>query len=129
MPATGTYIQYPELIDALPPLVRKQRRLEATIAAVAADVIEEKEVKAEIDQLLVAAGLQKSEEVSCNGYDVRHNERDGASKLNPIKVTEQLLAAGVAHELVAQVLMNSTETGSPASFCTIKPSKGSKVRV
>lgn len=128
MSPTGTYLQYPTLLDPLPGLVRKQRRLEATIAKVSQSVKDEKAVRGEIDQLLVAAGLQKSELVTCAGYDVRHNERDGASSLNPEKVTEQLAAAGVAVELIAQVIMDSTETGSPAVFCTIKPSKGARVR-
>jgi len=128
MSTTGTYIQYPSLVDPLPPLVRKQRRLEAKLAAVAQDEKDEKAVRAEIDQLLMAAGLKKSELVTCAGYDVRHNERDGHTALNVEKVTEQLIAAGVAPELVAQVLMESTDTGPPALFCTIKPSKGARVR-
>ena len=66
--------------------------------------------------------------MTCAGYDVRHNERDGQSSLNAEKITEQLVAAGVAPELVAQVLMDSTETGDPSRFCTVRPSKGAQVR-
>jgi hypothetical protein len=126
--STGTYTQYPTLVEALPPLVRKQRRLERKLAAVAEDEKDEKAVRAQIDQLLLAAGLQKSELVTCAGYDVQHNERDGRSSLNPEMVSAQLIAAGVAPELVAQVIMDSTETGHPALFCTVKPSKGAQVR-
>lgn len=124
----GTYTEHPTLLETLPPLVRKQRRLEARIVTVAQAVKDEKEVRAEIDQLLVAAGLQKSELVTCAGYDVLHNERDGRESLNPDKVTAALLAAGVDPELVAQVIMDATETGEVAKFCTIKPSKGARVR-
>ncbi len=126
--ATGTFTQYPSLVEALPPLVRQQRRLEAKLAKVAQDEKDEKAVRGQIDQLLIAAGLQKSDVVTCAGYDVKHNERDGQSSLNRDKITEQLIAAGVAPELVAQVLMDSTETGAPSLFCTVRPSKGAQVR-
>ncbi len=128
MAAPGTYVQYPSLLEALPPLVRTQRRLEARLAAVAQDEKDEKAVRAQIDQLLIAAGLQKGDRVTCAGYDVKHNERDGQSSLNEDKVREQLIAAGVAPELVAQVLMDSTDTGAPSLFCTVRPSKGAQVR-
>jgi hypothetical protein len=128
MAALGTYSQYPSLVDTLPSLVRQQRRLEAKLAAVAQVEKDEKALRAQIDQLLVAAGLQKSEVVTCAGYDIKHNERDGPSSLNPVKITEQLIAAGVAPELVAQVLMDSTDTGAPSSFATVRPSKGAQVR-
>jgi hypothetical protein len=128
MPATGTFLQYPTLLETLPPLVRKQRRLEASIAKVSQAVKDEKAVRGEIDQLLLAAGLQKSDLVTCAGYDVQHHERAGASSLNAERVTAELVAAGVDPELVAQILLDSTETGSPALFCTVKPSKGTQVR-
>ncbi len=129
MAASGTFNQYPSLIDPLPPLVRKQRRLEATLAAVAQDEKDEKAVRQEIDRLLLAAGLTKSESVTCAGYDVKHNERDGQSSINGDKVTEQLVAAGVDRDLVLKVLVDSTEKGEPAKFATVQPSRGAKVRV
>ncbi len=64
----------------LPPLVKQQRRFAARIAAVADAVKDEKAIRAEIDGHLVTAGLQKSEMVTCAGYDVRHFERDGTLK-------------------------------------------------
>jgi hypothetical protein len=128
MAATGTYLQHASLVDTLPPLVRKQRRFAAQIATVAPAVKDEKALRETIDLLLVAAGLQKGDVVTCAGYDVRHNEKDGQESLNAVKITEQLAAAGVALELIAQVLMDSTETGKPAAFTTITPSKGAQVR-
>ena len=128
MSPTGTYTQYPALVEALPPLVRKQRRLEGLIAKVSQAVTDEKTIRGQIDQLLVAAGFRKSDLVTCAGYDVQHHERDGRATLNGERVTAELVAAGVDPELVAQILMDSTETGSPAVFCTIKPSKGARVR-
>ena len=128
MAATGTYVQYPSLVEALPPLVRTQRRLEARLAAVAQDENVDEAVRGQINQLLIAAGLEKSEVVTCAGYDIKYNERDGQSSLNEDKIREQLIAAGVAPEFVAQVLMDSTETGEPSSFATVKPSKGAQVR-
>jgi hypothetical protein len=124
----GPFTAYASLVEPLPPLVRKQRRLEAKLAAVAQTVIDEKAVRAEIDALLVAAGLQKGDVVQCLGYDVRHNENAARSAINPETLVVQLVAAGLHQELVAKIVQASTETGSPAVYCTVKPSKGAKVR-
>jgi len=129
MAADGTFTRYPSLIEPLPPLVRKQRRLAHAIALVAPAVLDEKAVRGQIDQLLIAAGLKKSEVVTCLGYDVKHHEKAGQSSINADKVIEQLVAKGVAREVVVQVLKDSTETGEPAKFATVTPSKGAKVRV
>jgi hypothetical protein len=129
MPPTGTFTTYPSLLEPLPPLVRKQRRLAAVLAAVAHHEKDEKATRQEIDRLLLAAGLKKSDVVTCLGYDVKHNERDGQASINADKVTEQLVAAGVDRDLVVKVLVDSTETGEPAKFATVTPSKGAKVRV
>ena len=128
MPAVGTYIQHPTLVDPLPPLVRKQRRLAKAIAVVAQAVKDEKAVRQDIDVLLLAAGLKKSELVTCAGYDVRHHEKAGQESLNADTITASLIAAGVAPELVAQVLMDSTETGQLSVYCTVTPTKGAQVR-
>lgn len=106
--------------SALPKLVRKQRRLEARIAAVAKDLEDEKETREQIDQLLQAAGVQKSEAVLCLGYEVAHNERAGRTAIS----RELLLRAGVP----AIDVDFATETGQPAKFATVKPAKGAKVR-
>lgn len=127
--ADGTFTNHPILVDALPPLVRKQRRLEAKIAAVSQDAKDEKAVRAEIDQLLVAAGLQKSEVVTCLGYDVRHNEKAGQSSINGDTLTAQLQAAGIDPDLISTMIAASTDTGKAALFATVTPSKGAKVRV
>ena len=108
--------------------MRKQRRLEAKLAAVAQAVIDEKAVRAEIDLLLLAAGCQKGDVVTCLGYDVRHNENAARSTINPDTLVAQLVAAGLHPELVTSIVAASTDVGSPAVYCTVKPSKGAKVR-
>lgn len=116
-------------LAGLPPLVRKQRTLEGKIVPIAPLIEEEKAVRAEIDALLVAAGLTVSGEgVTCSGYDVQHNGRKGQSRLNADILTEQLVAAGVDRDLVLSILIDSTETGDPSAWATVKPSKGAKVR-
>ena len=127
MPSTGTFTNHPTLVEALPPLVRKQRKLIAQIVLVAQQVEDESAVRKEIDLLLVAAGLKKSDVVTCNGYDVRHNERDGQRSLNADTLTAELVAAGVDPLVVAAVIEAATETGKPSAFATVTPSKGAKV--
>jgi len=123
----GTFAQHPKLVEALPPLVRKQRRLAARIATVAQTVKDEKAIRGDIDLLLIAAGLKKSEVVTCAGYDVRHNEKAGATSINSDTLTEQLVAGGVDRAFVVQALKASTETGEPSKFATVTPTKGAKV--
>jgi len=129
MPATGTFAEHPVLREALPPLVRKQRRLALTIAAVAGAVVDEKATRAQIDALLLAAGLRKSELVTCLGYDVKHNERDGQTSINAEKLVAQLVDAGLPERTAREILKASEETGEVAKFATVTPSKGAKVRV
>lgn len=126
--AEGTFNNYPSLITPLPPLVRKQRRLEGKIAPLTPLVEEEKAVRAEIDALLVAAGLGKGALVTCAGYDVTHVERVGTKRLNQDTLILQLVAAGLAKDKVIDILAASTETGDPFTWATVKPSKGAKVR-
>ena len=125
---TGTFTNHPRLRIALPPLVKQQRRLAGQIATVAKAVVEEKQVRGEIDQLLVAAGFEKGQVTTCNGYDVRHHERDGQTSLNPDILTEQLATAGIDRGVIATILEAASETGQPSAFCTITPTKGAKVR-
>lgn len=128
MAATPAFTDYPSLVDPLPPLVRKQRRLEQKIAPLTPWVEEEKALRAEIDALLVAAGLEKGEAVTCLGYDVTHVERVGTKRLNQDVLLLKLIAAGLAERLVVEILAASTETGDPSAWATVKPSKGAKVR-
>ena len=128
MPDTGTYATYKVLVDALPPLVRKQRRLESVISAVAQHVKDEKAIRGDIDALLLKAGLTKGELVTCLGYDVKHNERDGQVSINQEKLVAQLVATGMAERLAIEILRDCTEHGAPSAFATVKPSKGAKVR-
>ncbi len=128
LPANGTFTNYPTLVETLPPLVRQQRKLERQIAPLSPLVEEEKACRKQIDALLLAAGLAKSEAVTCLGYDVTHCERDGSSRLNQVVVVEKLIAGGVDKDFALQVLKDSTESGEPAQWATVKPSKGASVR-
>lgn len=116
---TDTYTQYPALTD-LPALVRTQRRLEAKLAPLEQLAADEKAVRAEIDALLVAAGLAKGEGVTCAGYEVVHHERLG----NQFISRERLLLNGVD----AAVIDNSLDRHKASQFATVKPMKGAKVR-
>jgi hypothetical protein len=121
------YAAYPPLAD-LPPLVRKQRRLEAKLLPLTPILEDEKAVRKEIDALLVKAGITKGDGVTCLGYDVVHMERVGTSRLNQDVLIEKLVARGVDRTLVLDVIAFSTETGDPSTWAVVKPSKGSKVR-
>lgn len=127
MPDVGTFTAHPEL-GGLPPLVRKQRTLEAKILPLAPLLEDEKLVRQAIDVLLIKAGILKGEHVTCNGYDVGHVERKGTDRLNQDMLAEQLVAAGLDRDVVARMLVDCTETGDPSRWATVKPSKGAKVR-
>ena len=128
MSDTGTYQAYAAL-EGQPPLVRRQRRLEKVVAQVTkADIDAEKACRAAIDALLVKAGLATGDAVTCNGYDVTHNERKGHRSLDQTKLVAELVAKGVKAELVTAALETATDTGDPVKFASIKPSKGAQVR-
>lgn len=124
---TGTFTRYPALVEPLPALLKRQRRLAARIAAVADAVKDEKIVRGEIFALLELAGLKKSDVVTCAGYDVRFNEKAGSSSINGETLTAVLVKDGVARECVQAAITASTETGEPSRFATVTPSKGAKV--
>jgi hypothetical protein len=127
MADTGTFATYPTLAD-LPPLVRKQRTLEAQIVQLAPLVDDEKTVRYQIDALLIAAGIVPGSVVTCNGYDVMHHVRAGSSRLNQAMLVAQLVAGGVDRGFIDSVILTSTETGDGSTWATVKPSKGTKVR-
>lgn len=131
MPAsyTGTFTTFPALRFALPPLVRQQRGYARRIAAVASAVTKEKATRAKIDALLIAAGLKKSDVVTCGGYDVRHHERDGQTSLNEEQLVAGLVILGLEEKLVRALVAECTETGEVATFATVTPTKGATVRV
>ena len=116
------------LTDALPPLVRKQRKLEALVVPLAQLSEEEKQVRKEIDALLVKAGIEKGDGVTCLGYDVLHLERKGAERLNQDLLVERLILAGLEPARVRLILAACTEVGEPSAWATVKPSKGAKVK-
>jgi hypothetical protein len=123
----GTFTTYPSLAG-LPPLVRVQRRLEAKIVPLAPLLEDEKACRKAIDALLVTAGLQKGESVSCNGYDVTHVERVGPSSLNQEWIVARLVALQIDVAVAWKILADSTETADDAKWATVKPSKGAAVR-
>lgn len=127
MPDVGTFTTYPALVD-LPPLVRKQRRLEAKILPLEPLVKNEKHVRGQIDALLIAAGLKRGDSVTCNGYDVTHTGRAGQTSLNADALAILLVLGGVDPEFVDFALKASTETGEAPVWATVKPCKGSQVR-
>jgi hypothetical protein len=127
--ATGTFANHPRLKKALPPLVKAQRALAAKIAVDPQDVKAEKAVRAQIDDLLVAAGFQHGDSVTCNGYDVAHHKRAGEDWVNPEKVTAELRAAGLPDDVIAELITATTDTTADALYATVTPSKGAKVRV
>ena len=123
-PPTGTFSEHP-ILQSLPALIRKQRRLEAQLRPLAHLENEEKAVRAQIDELLVAAGVVA---VTCAGYDVVHNTRAGKSSLDGEKVKALLVASGLDAEFVDQVLDQATDTGKPAQWATVRPMKGARVQ-
>jgi len=123
------FTEYDTLEETLPPLVRKQRRLEAQIVLLVPLAEEEKALRKEIDGLLVAAGIDKGDGVQCLGYDVCHVERVGTSRLNQDALIAELVTnGGLRREWVDAMILRITEVGDPSSWATVKPSKGSKVR-
>ena len=115
-------------LAGLPPLVRKQRRLEAQVVLLEPLSEQEKAVRKDIDALLVKAGIAKGDGVTCLGYDVMHVERKGNTTINYEKVIAQLVAGGVDQAFATKVLADSSETAEPSTWATVKPSKGAKVR-
>lgn len=125
---TGTYQKHAALED-LPTLVRRQRRLEKVVAQVTkTDIEDEKACRKVIDELLVKAGIQPGELVTCNGYDVIHNEQKGRTALDISKLGELLVLGGVDPEFVKTSFEAATTNGDPVTFALVKPSKGAKVR-
>lgn len=127
MPDVGTFTTYPALAT-LPPLVRKQRTLEAKILPLAAFVDLEKAVRKQIDALLIAAKIPAGEGVTCNGYDVDHHTRKGNTSLNAEAAAILFTLGGVDPEFVDFVLTTCLETGDSPLWATVKPSKGAHVR-
>lgn len=127
----GEYSKFPKLDEPLPPLVRRQRRLEGKLVdEKGRSYVElEKECRKEIDALLRDVGLTSGEGVTCLGYDVVHRERAGQASINQDKLVEQLVRKfGCEREQVQALLVECTERGDPAKFAEVKPSKGAKVR-
>jgi len=128
--AAGTFLDYPALVEPLPPLVRKQRRLEALLGDEHGPFeAQESAVRKEIDLLLKAAGLTQAEFVTCLGYDVTRRGQKGRSVINAIKLVEQLVRLGLDRVKALKAILESTDTGEPSTWSEVKPSKGAKVRV
>jgi len=129
MITVGPHTAFPALKTALPPLIKEQRKLEALIAPVLPLIEPEKDVRKQIVALLIAAGVGKGETVTCLGYDVTHCERAGTSSLNEETLTTLLVKAGLDADFVAETLAASMDTAVDPQWATVKPSKGSKVRL
>lgn len=104
-------------LEALPVLVKKQRRLERKLAPLEPLAKAEKELRDAIDALLVAAGLESGQGVTCAGYDVVHRSRQGNQYIS----RDLLLAAGVD----VAVIDACVDRYKAALFATVKPMKGS----
>lgn len=115
-------------LAALPPLVRKQRKWEAQIAPIEPLIEQEKALRKDIAALLEKAGIAKGDGVTCLGYDVVRCGKKGNTTINYEKVIALLVAGGVDQAFATKVLLDSSETGDPAMWATVKPSKGAKVR-
>jgi hypothetical protein len=122
-----TYARFPALSDALPPLVRKQRRLEATIALVI-PIEQEMQLRKDIDTLLATAGLARNDAVTCLGYDVTRRGQNGRSAICEDTLIEPLVVAGLARQTVLDTIKAATKTGEPSAWAEVKPSKGARVR-
>jgi hypothetical protein len=128
MPDVGTFTAYPAL-KTLPPLVRKQRRLEARLGDDHGPFEkQESAVRKDIDALLVAAGLGQGDFVTCNGYDVTRRGQKGRTSINALMLLETLIIAGLTREEAYGLILEATDTGDPSTWSEVKPSKGSQVR-
>lgn len=123
----GPHTAYPAL-KGLPPLVKEQRRLEALIAPVTPLLEVEKDVRKQIDALLIIAAIGNGETVTCLGYDITHTERKGTERLNQDALVATLVSAGVDRVLVTSAIATCLETGEPSAWATVKPSKGATVK-
>jgi hypothetical protein len=107
---SNTYRRQARLVDTLPPLVRKQRRIAAKLAPLEGLIVDEKAVRKRIDELLTACGYGKGEGVTCLGYDVVHREREGNTAYDVVLLgtllVEQLVALGMPRD----------DRGTPASL-------------
>lgn len=117
------------VLEPLWPLVNKQRQLEAKILPFAPLVDQEKAIRQDINDLLIKAGIAKGDGVTCHGYDVVHVERVGSTRLNQDMLASYLIQFGMPAQEVQEMIAACTETGEPSTWATVKPSKGSKVRL
>lgn len=123
-----SYARHPALKTALPPLVRKQRRLETQIAPIEPLLEQEKAVRKEIDALLLKAGLAKGDTVTCLGYDVTHRERRGAESINETTLVNELEKLGLSVDAALSAIKASLDKADDPQWAEVKPSKGAKVR-
>lgn len=107
----GTYQEHPLLAD-LPELVAKQQALKAELKGMKAKEAEEKELREEIEALLLAAGV---ESVTCGDVTVARIEVEGRRTISQ----DALLALGVEADTIAA----ATETGEGYSYVSVKETK------
>ncbi|HEV8474574.1 MAG TPA: hypothetical protein VGR82_17485 [Methylomirabilota bacterium] len=155
---SNTYRRHARLVDTLPPLVRKQRRLAAKLAPLEDLIEQDKSLRKNIDALITACGYAKGEGVTCLGYDVVHREREGNTSYDVVLLgsilVEKLVALGVARDdvgtpgdpksdpptppsadyvpgaetFVVEMIAMVRSKGDTSKWAEVKPMKGAKVR-
>jgi hypothetical protein len=123
-----TYARYPALSTALPPLVRKQRRLATRLAPLEVLAEQDKAVRKDIDTLLVRVGFAVGTGVVCLGYDVTHRGRKGQTSVDHALLLAEFLALGISAAAAELAIAAATVTGEPSVWAEVKPCKGAKVR-
>lgn len=125
----GEYSKFSKL-EPLPPLVRKQRKLAAQLGDEHGSFVDQdKTVRTDIDELLVASGLAKGEGVLCLGYEVVHRERLGNLALKEDVFVERMFQEhGVDREKVRALLLACSGRGATAKWAEVDPPKAAKVR-
>jgi len=116
----GTYQAYGEKLADIPRLVRKWKSAAKKIAGVARDIEIEKAARAEMHRLLVAAGIDAKQYVTCNGYRLTRRKRAGNKSVD----ADKLRANGVA-ELD---IVLATVQGKEADFVEVDVCKDAEVR-
>jgi hypothetical protein len=111
--ATGTYLAHP-VLAGLPALIFRQQELKAQMAPLEALVAEEKAIRADIEALLIAAGVE-DEKVTVGQFTISRTEVDGAEFLSE----DLLLAAGVD----ADIIKAAKDRHAAYSYASVRKAK------
>lgn len=137
----GEFTAFRVLVEPLPPLVRRQRRLEALLGDEKGSFVDqEKAVRQEIHELLKTAGIvERGDAVTCNGYQVTQRGQNGRSAIDGVTLISTLVALKfqftasdgtvLEGQAAAEALIAAcTVKGEPSAWAEVKPAKGAKVR-